>query len=198
MLAWHASAVTFLSAGLLALSAGMALAQSATDALACLSADHSESELVTWFANMSWDRVTDPAAIADFRATLIFVENLDGDHPDQWEATRSWARNPANTKPIDGAVLFQRGDTAVELGTDAGQRFCRIVSSRPMLDQIAAANEITSVSKIGMIRRLNNEGSGLLISAHELSAFALDEWDLPEDHRFVATFATLPPSEVTP
>lgn len=198
MFARHASAIMFLSAGLIALSSGMALAQTATDALVCAAADQSEPELVTWFANMSWDQNTDSAAVVDLRATQLFVENLDGDHPDRWEATRSWARDSANTMPVDGAVLFQRGDTAVELGTDAGQRFCRIVSSRPMLDEIAAANGSASVSRVGMIRRLNIEESGLLISAHELSAFALDEWDLPEDHRFVATFTTLPPSEVTP
>lgn len=198
MLAWHASAVTFLSAGLLALSTGMALAQSATDALACVSADQSESELVTWFANMSWDRVTDPAAIVDLRATLVFVENLDGDHPDQWEAIRSWARNLANTKPVDDAALFQRGDTSVEIGTKAGQRYCLIVSSRPMLDELAGMIAETSTTKTGMIRRLRFEDGRIRIAAHELSAFALDEWDLPEDHRFVATFTTLPPSEVTP
>lgn len=197
MFARHASAV-ILSAGLIELSASAALGQSATDALACAAADQSESDLVTWFANMSWDRITDPAAVVDHRATLVFVENLDGDHPEQWEASSSWARDLAKTRPVDGVVLFQRGDTTVELGTDAGQRFCHIVSPRPMLDEIAGVNGSASVSKVGMIRRLSTERSGLLISAHELSAFALDEWDLPEDHRFVATFTILPPSEVTP
>jgi hypothetical protein len=75
------SAVLITIAGLCALSATLAAAQTAKDALICSEPDHSEPALITWFANTGWDRNNNPAAATDFRAAHMFVGNLDGDQP---------------------------------------------------------------------------------------------------------------------
>ena len=193
----RASATFITIAGLCAFSATLAAAQTAKDALICSEPDHSEPALITWFANTGWDRNNNPAAATDFRAAHMFVGNLDGDQPETWEATKTWARELATETAKDGTVFFQVGDTSVEIGTAYGSRYCLIVSSRPMLDELASMIGPAAFAKQGEIRRLRLEENGLRISAHEVSAFALDEWDLLENHSFVATFVA-PSSEVTP
>ena len=193
----RASATFIISAGLCALSATLAAAQTAKDALICSEPDQSEPALITWFANMGWDRSNNPAAAMDFRAALYFVGNLDGDHPETWEATKTWARELATETLLDGTVLFQLSDTSVEIGTAHGRRYCLVVSSRPMLDELVSMIGPATVVKQGEIRRLRVTKSRLRMMAHEFSAFALDEWDTLENHRFVATFVA-PSSEVTP
>jgi hypothetical protein len=190
------SAAFIVSAGLCALSVTLAAAQTAEDALICSEPDQSEPALIKWFGTMGWDRNNNLAAARDFWAARMFVGNLDANLPEQWDATRTWARDLASKILPDG-TLFQLSDTSVEIGMAYGRRYCMVVSSRPMLDELISMIGPATVAKQGEIRRLHYEESGLRISAHEFSAFALDEWDLLENHRFVATFVA-PSSEVIP
>lgn len=178
---------------------GLAAAQSAADALACYDPAASQAELASWFANMSRERNTDQAAFLDLRATVYFVGNLDGGHPETWEATREWAHSLAvGTEAPQGIALFQQGGTAVEIGSDSRRRYCLLVSDRPLLADLAAMFGNVRIAEEGMIRRLHFNGTGIRVLAHELSTSTLDEFGLPENHHFVATFVVPAPSEVTP